>query len=127
MKRLHIELILALQFDKAHRRSRRCFRDSLGVAIVVLLRLDIRVDIFGRHQPNIVTVSGEHPTEMMGPAASLHPDDAWSKLLRQSNQRLPPHLTSHNDRTGRIQPDDAADVLAEIDAKDRNIHSHSSS
>jgi hypothetical protein len=28
MKRLHIELVLALQFDKPHRRPRRRFRDS---------------------------------------------------------------------------------------------------
>jgi hypothetical protein len=73
-----------------------------------------------------VAVSGEHPTEMVCAAAGLHPDNAWSKLLRQSNQRLPPDLTPHNHRTGRIQPDDAAHVLAKVDAKDRNIHTHSS-
>jgi hypothetical protein len=107
MQGSHIELMLALQY----RRSRRCFRDSLGVAIVVLLRLDLRADIFGRHQPDVVAVSGEHATKMMSAAASLPPDDAWSKLLRQSNQRLPSHLTPHDDRTGPIQPDHAAHVL----------------
>src|SRR5258707_9312303 len=45
---------LALQFDKAHRRPGRRIRDPLGVAIVVLLRLDVGPDIFGRHQPDIV-------------------------------------------------------------------------
>jgi hypothetical protein len=89
--------ILALQFGKAHRRSRRCFRDSLGVAIVVLLRLDIRADIFGRHQPNIVAVSGEHATEMMGAATGLHSDNARRELLRQGDQRLPSHFTPHDD------------------------------
>ena len=34
MQGLHVELILALQFDKAHRRSRRRFCDPFGVAIV---------------------------------------------------------------------------------------------
>jgi hypothetical protein len=33
----------------------------------------------------------------------------------------------HNHRTGRIPPDNAADALAKVDAKDRNIHTHSSS
>ena len=47
VKRLHVELVLALQLDKPHRRPRRRFRDPLGVAIVVLLRFDIRADIFG--------------------------------------------------------------------------------
>jgi hypothetical protein len=127
MKRLHIELVLALQFDEPHRRPSCCFRDPLGVAIVVLLRLGVGPDIFGRHQPDIVAVSGEDATEMMGAAAGLHPDNARRKLLRQSNQRFPSHLTPHHDRARRIQPNHAAGVLAEVDAKDRNIHTLSSS
>ena len=122
MKRLHVELVLALQFDKAHRRPGRRLRDPLGVAIVVLLGLDVGPDIFGRHQPDIVAVGGEHAAEMMSPATGLHPDNARRKLLRQSNQRLPPHLATHHNRAGRIQPNHAADVLAEVDAKHKDIH-----
>ena len=54
-----VELFLAFQFDKPHRRTSGRFGDSLSVAIVILLRLDIRADIFRRHQPDIMTVSGE--------------------------------------------------------------------
>ena len=53
VKRLHVELILALQFDESHRTPRRCFRDPLGVAIIVLLSLDLGPDIFGRHQTQV--------------------------------------------------------------------------
>src|SRR5271165_6427497 len=88
MQGLHVELVLALQFDKAHRRPGHRLCDPLGVAIVVLLRLDVGPDIFGRHQPDVVAVGGEHAAEMMSPAAGLHPDNARRKLLRQSNQRL---------------------------------------
>ena len=49
-------------------------------------------------------MGGEHAAEMMSPAAGLHPDNARRKLLRQSNQRLPPHLATHHNRAGRIQP-----------------------
>ena len=122
MKRLHIELVLALQFDKAHRRPRRRLRDPLGVAIVVLLRLDVGPDIFGRHQPHVVAVSGEHAAEMMGAAAGLHPDNARRKLLRQRDQRLASHPAPHHNRAGRVKPNHAADVLAEVDAKHRDIH-----
>src|SRR5271165_7105892 len=122
MQGLHVELVLALQFDKAHRRPGHRLCDPLGVAIVVLLRLDVGPDIFGRHQPNVVAVGGEHAAEMMSPAAGLHPDNARRKLLRQSNQRLPPYLATHHNRAGRIQPNHAADVLAEVDAEHRDIH-----
>jgi len=63
---------------------------------------------------------------MMSAAAGLYADDARRKLLRQSNQCRAPHPTPHYDRTGAIEPHHAAHVLAEVDAKDRNIHSHSS-
>ena len=69
-----------------------------------------------------MAVLGKHATQMMGAVAGLHPDNARRKLLRQSNQRLPPCLATHNNRPGRIQPNHAADVLAEVDAKHRDIH-----
>ena len=70
--------------------------------------------IFWR-QPDVMTVNREHASQMMGAAAGLHPDDARRKLLRQSNQCLAPHPTPHHDRAGRVEPNDAADVLAEVD------------
>ena len=96
VKRLHVELILALQFDEPHRRARRRLRDPLGVAIVVLLRLDIRADVFGRHQPHVVTVAGEDTAEVMGATARLHPDNAGRQLLRKPDQCLAPHLATHD-------------------------------
>lgn len=126
VKRLHVELILALQSHKAHRRPRRSLRDPLSVAIIVLLRLDVRADIFGRHQPNLMIMGGEQPAQMMSPAARLHPDDARRKLRHKSYQRLAPNLTPHHDRTRRVEPDDAVDILAKIDTKHCNIHFRSS-
>ena len=55
MKGLDVELVLALQLNKPHGRACRGFRNSLRVAIVVLLHLDVGPDIFGRHQPDVVT------------------------------------------------------------------------
>ena len=59
MQRLHVELVLALQFNEPHRRARRRLGDPLGVTIVVLLSLDVGPDIFGRHQPDVVTASAD--------------------------------------------------------------------
>ena len=64
-------------------------------------------------------MSGEHTTEMVGAAAGLHPDHTLGEALRQSDQRLPSHLTPHHDRTAIVEHDHAADVLAKIDARAR--------
>jgi hypothetical protein len=69
-----------------------------------------------------VALAGENPAEMVRPAARLHRDHAGRKLGRQADQRLAPHPPAQDDRSRDIQPDDAADVLAEIDAEDRNGH-----
>jgi len=126
MERLHVELVLALQLDKPHRRSRRSLGDPFRVAIVVLLRLDAGPNIFGRHQPHLVAVAGEDVAEVMGAAARFHSDNASRQLLREPDERLAPHLASHDDGAGRVKSHHAADVLAEIDAKDRDCRqSHS--
>src|ERR1700733_13127573 len=80
MKRLHIEVVRALQFDKAHRWSRRRLRDPLGLAIVVLLRLDVGSNIFRRHQPDIVAVAANDTTEAKGAAARPHPHNEAGSL-----------------------------------------------
>jgi hypothetical protein len=63
--------------------------DPLSVAVIVLLRLHIGPHIFGRHQPDVVSVSREYPAEVMRPAAGLHGNDARGKLCGQTDQRLP--------------------------------------
>jgi hypothetical protein len=85
------------------------------------VRLDARANVFGRHQPDVVTVGGgEHPAEVMGAATCLHSHNARRQLLRQPDHCLASHLATHDDRAGRIQPNHAADVLAKIDAQNRN-------
>jgi hypothetical protein len=76
----------------------------LGISIVALLRLDVRLDIFRRHQPDVVAVAGEDTAEVMGAAARLYLDNAGRQLLRQPDQRLASHLAPHHSRTRRGQP-----------------------
>ena len=98
-----VELVLALQFP-TKRISRpwvAASRDPLAVAIVVLLGLDVGPDIFGRHQPDIVAVGGEHAAEMMSLATGLHPDNARPE---QSASPASPCDASQPRRTHPAQP-----------------------
>jgi hypothetical protein len=54
MQRLHVQPLLAFQLAKPHGWACRGFGDSLSIAIIVLLRLDIRPHIFGHvREPRI--------------------------------------------------------------------------
>jgi hypothetical protein len=129
MKRLHMSSWSWL-FSSTKRivGPRRRPRDPLGVAIVVLLRLDVGSNIFRRHQPDVVAVAGENTANVMGAAARLHPDYSGRQLLREPDQRLASHPAPHDNRAGRVKPDHAADVLAKINTENSDIrHSPSSS
>ena len=76
MQALHVELLVALQLNKAHRRAGCRFRDRLGVPIVILLSLYVRANILWRHQPHIVTLLAKQAAKMMGAAACFHRHDA---------------------------------------------------
>ena len=80
MKDLHVELFLALEIDETHRRPRRGFGDRLGVPLVVFLRLDVGLNVFGRHEPDVVTLFTEDPPEVMSAAAGLHRHDTRRQL-----------------------------------------------
>lgn len=55
MQRLQIELLRGLDRHELHRRALHGFGNRFGVIEVVLRSFAIRADIFGRHQPGIVT------------------------------------------------------------------------
>jgi hypothetical protein len=71
---LQVEPVLALQLDEAHGWPRRRLGDPRRIVVVVLLRTDVRPDIFGRHQPDIMSFRGKETADMMGTAAPLHGD-----------------------------------------------------
>lgn len=122
VQRLHIELLLGLQLHKPHRRASCRFRDRLGIAIIVLLRLDVRTDILRRHQPHRMALSCQRPAHVMSAAASLHRHDASRQARRIGDDGLAPHPPSHNDLARGIQPDHAAAVLAQINPENRYFH-----
>ena len=81
-------MLLGFQLDKAHGRGCRRLGDALGVAIVVLLRLPIRLHIFRRHQLDIMSLVREQATKVMRAAARLHGDDTGRQLRGEADSPL---------------------------------------
>src|ERR1700731_4218415 len=122
MQRLHVQLLLALQLDKSHRRPRRRLSDRLCIPIVVFLGLDVGPHIFRRHQPNLVALRLEKTAKMMGAAAGLHCDDARRQAFSEPNDTRWPHAPPFDDLALTIQPHEAAAVLAKINSENCNLH-----
>ena len=126
VERLHIELRFCLHLDKTHRRTSCRFGDPFCVTVVIFLRFDVRPDVFGGHQSDVVSQSCEQSSKVMGAATSLHADDANRQFGDQIDERISPNPTTQDHSAGRVQTDHTAHVLSKIDAKDCNLHIRSS-
>src|SRR5205085_5568517 len=122
MKRLQVGLCLALQRDKTHRWTKRCLCNRLGVAVVVLLCLDVRANILRRHQSDLVALRRELTPQMMRAAARFHCHYATRRLASKSNHRWPLQTTPHQDPPAIVQSDHTANILTQVDPKHRDIH-----
>jgi hypothetical protein len=122
MQRLDVELLLALELDEAHGGSGRRFGDSFGIAIVILLGLDVRAHVLRRNQPDLVPQRRQRPAHVMGATACFHRHRAGGQLCGQRDHSIATHPPPHNDCTAFVQSDDTAAVLAQIDAKDHYAH-----
>src|SRR5713226_5400433 len=76
MQRLQIQLLRGLGRHELHRRALHGFGNRVGIIEVVLLSLAIGADIFGRHQPGIVTERCEFAAQVMCADAGFHADQA---------------------------------------------------
>jgi hypothetical protein len=97
MKRLQVGLCLALHRNKAHRWAKRCLCNRLGVAVVILLRLDVRAHILRRHQSDLVPLGRELTRQMMRSAARFHCHHATRRLASKLNYGWPLQATAHQD------------------------------
>src|ERR1700732_4871761 len=88
MQNLDIELGLGLERDEPHRRPGRRLGDRLGVAVVVLLCLDIGTNILRRHQPHLVSLRGQKPPEVVRATARLHRYDSLAARATMLSRRI---------------------------------------
>lgn len=111
MQRLNIELFFALEIDEPHCRTRRCFRNALGIPIIVLLSFNIGANILGRHQSHFVSSGREKSTKVMSAAACFHNNSARWHAADKLNERLTSHRSTDKHCTFVINAHNAAAIL----------------
>jgi hypothetical protein len=97
MQDLQVQLRLALERDEPHGWSCRGFGNRLRIAVIGLLRLDVGLDVLGRHQPDRVALCSERATEEVRAAARFHRDDAGRQARREGNHSLARHAAPKHD------------------------------
>jgi len=109
--------------DEFHRRALHGFGNRFGIIEVVLLSLAIGPDVFGRHQPGIVTERCEPAAQVMCADASFHADEATRHIGEPCFHLATRPLLPQHDGAVRIVTYDVERVLADIDANygDRGI------
>jgi hypothetical protein len=123
---LHVELRLALELDKPHRRPGRRLGDRLRVAVVVLLRLHVGANVLRRHQPDLLALVAQPAAEVMRPTAGLHRHHAARQARRQLDDTLPLQAPSQDHPPAGVQTHHAAAVLTQVDSQNRDLHRTSS-
>ena len=71
--------------------------------------------MFGRHEPNVVTLLTEEPPEVMGAAAGLHRHHTAWQLAGQPDETITCEPAPHYATPGLVEPRDAAAVLTQVD------------
>jgi hypothetical protein len=85
MQRLQIQLLRRLGRHELHRRALHRFGNRFSIIEVVLLSLAVGADIFGRHQPGIVTKRCEFAAQVMCADAGFHADQAGGILASRAS------------------------------------------
>ncbi len=122
VQRLHVELVIRLDRDKAHGWPRDCFADRLGIDEVALVRLHVRLHVLSRDDPHLMTLYPECSSQEMSSGTCLHADQVGLSVRRKLQQLSAGTLPAHNDFAPQVQANQVKDRLAEINADRVYLH-----
>ena len=123
VQRLQVQLLRGLGRHELHCRALHGFGNRFGIIEVVLLSPAIGADIFGRHQPGIVTKRCEFAAQVICADAGFHADQARRYIGEPRFHLATRPLLPEHDSAARIVAHDVERVFADIDADhgDRSI------
>jgi hypothetical protein len=84
--------------------------------------LHVGPHVFRRHQPHLEAVVAQQATKVMGAPASLHRDHLRPQLRHDLADILSAHPPPHHDLSRAIKASKAANILAQVDPNNRDLH-----
>src|SRR6266567_1505731 len=124
MERLHVLLIDVLGRHKAHGRTRHRFRDRFGIAAVVFIRLDVRLDELRCHELHLVAIRMEASCPVMRAATGFYADEYQGQLRDKGHQVMPRQALAKHDLARVIHAYCVKHALGDIDPEDVHLLLH---
>src|SRR5262249_15943608 len=118
MEGLDILLLDVLDRHKAHGGPRHRFRDRLGIAAVIFVRLDIRLHELGRHELDLVAMCAEAARPVMRAATGFDADTHRGQLRDTGHQVMPGHALAIHDVAPVVHSHRVKHALGDSDPED---------
>jgi hypothetical protein len=115
-ERQQIALLGRLNGDEAHSWSLHCLGDGLGIAVVVLVSFEKRLDVLGGDQANVVPEWLNLARDVMRARAGLQADKAGREIDEPADRLVARYLDAHGDGAALIEADEVKGVLADVEA-----------
>jgi hypothetical protein len=107
-----------------HGRPCHRFRDSLGIAHIVFVRLHVGLDKLGRHAFDLVYLVAPLACPVMGSATGLHADGHQGQLRHKGYQSMARQPLAPPKLSRGVSPHEVGDFFGQIDADGVHILLH---
>jgi hypothetical protein len=111
-EREQIALLGRLDANEVHGRSLH----RLGIAVIVLVGLDERLDVLRREQGDVMPKWPNLARDMMRARAGLQADEAGWQIDKPAHKLLTRYLVAHRDGAGLVETDQVERILADLEA-----------
>src|SRR6266478_4142238 len=124
MEGLDVLLVDVLDRHKTHSGPRHRFRDALGIAAVVFVRLDIRLHELGCHALHLVAMLAEASHPVMRTATGFYADAYRGQLRQKGHQVMPGQALAQDDLASLIHSHRVKHALCNVDPEYAHLWFH---
>src|SRR6266851_1578775 len=121
---LDVLLVDVLDRHKTHSGPRHRFRDALGIAAVVFVRLDIRLHELGCHELHLVAMLAEASRPVMRTATGFYADEYRGQLRQKGHQVMPGQALAQDDLASLIHSHRVKHALCNVDPEYAHLWFH---
>src|SRR5258708_18278452 len=122
MQGLQIQLIVALDWHKAHLRTPHCLGDGFCINVIVLVRLYVGLYILCGYQAHFMFLVAQCPAQKMSSSACLHTNQRDPQIRCELQKLSARELLAHYNFAAFVKPNHVKGGFSKINADRVNLH-----